>query len=544
MTQVAASSRERSSGELLRHPLHSGHLLAGALKRHKDKPLLYLGDTTLTGGQLADRITQYIQAFEALGAGTGATVGLLSLNRPEVLMIVGAGQTQGFRRTALHPLGSLDDHAYVLSDAGVTSLIVDPNPMFTERALGLLERVDSLKQILTIGPVPDALADVAVDLNAEAAKYEPRPLVPAELPPDQIVGLTYTGGTTGKPKGVAMTVQTTSTMTSIQLSEWEWPENPRFLMITPLSHAGAAFFMPTVVKGGEMLVLSKFDPAEVLRVIEEQKITATMVVPSMLYALLDHPDSRTRDLSSLETVYYGASAINPVRLKEAIDRFGPIFAQYYGQSEAPMVITYLAKGEHDEKRLTSCGRPTLFARTALLGEDGKPVPQGEVGEICVSGPLLSGGYWKLPDATAETFRDGWMHTGDLAREDEDGFWFIVDRVKDMIVTGGFNVYPREVEDVVAEHESVAQVCVIGTPDEKWGEAVTAVVVLREDAPRDQDSVTRMTVEIQAAVKDRKGSVQSPKQVVVVDSLPLTGLGKPDKKAVRAKFWEGADRAVG
>lgn len=544
MTPVVASSRERSSGELLRHPIHSGHLLAGALKRHKDKPLLFLGDTTLTGSQLADRITQYVQAFEALGAGTGAAVGLLSLNRPEVLMIVGAGQTQGYRRTALHPLGSLDDHAYVLSDAGVTSLIIDPNPMFTERALGLLERVGSLKQILTIGPVPDALAEVAVDLSAEAAKYSPRPLVAAEIPPDQIVGLTYTGGTTGKPKGVIMTAQTTSTMTSIQLSEWEWPENPRFLMITPLSHAGAAFFMPTVVKGGEMIVLSKFDPAEVLRVIEEQRITATMLVPSMLYALMDHPDSRTRDLSSLETVYYGASAINPVRLKEAIDRFGPIFAQYYGQSEAPMVITYLAKGEHDEKRLTSCGRPTLFARTALLGEDGKPVPQGEVGEICVSGPLLSGGYWKLPDATAETFRDGWMHTGDLAREDEDGFWFIVDRVKDMIVTGGFNVYPREVEDVVAEHQAVAQVCVIGTPDEKWGEAVTAVVVLREDAPRDQESVTAMTVEIQAAVKERKGSVQSPKQVVVVDALPLTGLGKPDKKAVRAKFWEGAGRAVG
>jgi fatty-acyl-CoA synthase len=293
-----------------------------------------------------------------------------------------------------------------------------------------------------------------------------------------------------------------------------------------------------------MIVLSKFDPAEVLRVIEEQRITATMVVPSMLYALLDHPDSRTRDLSSLETVYYGASAINPVRLKEAIDRFGPIFAQYYGQSEAPMVITYLAKGEHDSKRLTSCGRPTLFARTALLGEDGQPVAQGEIGEICVSGPLLSGGYWKLAEATAETFRDGWLHTGDLAREDEDGFWFIVDRVKDMIVTGGFNVYPREVEDVVAEHPLVAQVCVIGTPDDKWGEAVTAVVVLRDDAPGDEESLERMTLDIQARVKERKGSVQSPKQVVVADSLPLTGLGKPDKKAVRAKFWEGAGRAVG
>jgi fatty-acyl-CoA synthase len=541
----AASSRERSSGdELLRFPLHSGHLTVGALKRNNDKPVLFLGDTTLTGGQLADRISCYIQAFEALGAGTGSAVGLLSLNRPEVLMIIGAGQTQGYRRTALHPLGSLDDHAYVLSDAGITSLIIDPNPMFVERALGLIERVGSLKQILTIGPVPDALAHVAVDLTAEAAKYEPRPLVAAELPPDHIGGLTYTGGTTGKPKGVIGTVGSITHMTTTQLAEWEWPEHPRFLMCTPLSHAGAAFFVPTIVKGGEMVVLGKFDPAEVLRVIEERRITATMLVPSMLYALMDHPDSRTRDLSSLETVYYGASAINPVRLAEAIDRFGPIFAQYYGQSEAPMVITYLAKGEHDEKRLTSCGRPTLFARTALLGQDGMPVARGEVGEICVSGPLLAGGYWKLPDATAETFRDGWLHTGDMAREDEDGFFYIVDRVKDMIVTGGFNVFPREVEDVIAEHSSVAQVCVIGTPDEKWGEAVTAVVVLRADAVADDDAIATMTAEVQGAVKERKGSVQSPKRVIVVDSLPVTALGKVDKKAVRAHFWEGAERAVG
>ncbi len=544
MTQIDASSLASSPGELLRHPIHSGHLTVGALKRNKDKPVLFLGDTTLTGGELADRISQYIQAFEALGAGTGAAVGLLSLNRPEVLMIIGAGQTQGYRRTALHPLGSLDDHAYVLSDSGITSLIIDPNPMFVERALGLLEKVESLKHILTIGPVPEALSDVAVDLTAEAAKYSPQPLIAADLPPDHIGGMAYTGGTTGKPKGVIGTVQSITTMTTIQLAEWEWPEQPKFLMCTPLSHAGAAFFVPTVVKGGEMVVLSKFDPAEVLRVIEEQKITATMLVPSMIYALMDHPDSHTRDLSSLETVYYGASAMNPVRLAEAIRRFGPIFAQYYGQSEAPMVITYLAKGDHDEKRLTSCGRPTLFCRTALLGQDGNPVPQGEVGEICVSGPLLSGGYWNLPDETSRTFHDGWMHTGDLAREDEDGFWYIVDRTKDMIVTGGFNVFPREVEDVVAEHPSVAQVCVIGTPDEKWGEAVTAVVVLRPDAPSDEESVSKMTAEIQAAVKERKGSVQSPKQVIVVDSVPVTALGKPDKKSVRAQFWQGAGRAVG
>ncbi len=534
-------------GDDLRTGAHNGNLMVAALRRHRHRPVIHLGGTTLTGGEVAAEMSRYVQAFEALGAGTGAAGALLALNRPEVLFILGAGQTQGYRRTSLHPLGSADDHAYVINDAEITTLVIDP--YFADRAVELLEKCAGLTQVLTIGPVPEVVqaacaagGRTASDLVATAATYDARTLSAATLPPDHIVSITYTGGTTGKPKGVVGLAQTMATMTQIQLAEWEWPENPRFLMCTPLSHAGAAFFVPTVIKGGSLHVLARFDPAEVLRTIEEQRITATMLVPSMLYALMDHPDSHTRDLSSLETVYYGASAINPVRLKEAIDRFGPIFAQYYGQSEAPMVITYLPKADHltgDDQRLASCGRPSAFLRTALLGEDGRPVAPGEPGEICVSGPLLAGGYWRLPDETAETFRDGWMHTGDVAREDEDGFWYIVDRTKDMIVTGGFNVFPREVEDVVAEHPAVAQVGVIGTPDEKWGEAVTAIVVLREG----HDLTDAVDAEIKQLVKERKGAVQSPKQVIAADALPLTGLGKPDKKALRARYWTG-ERSVG
>ena len=233
--------------------------------------------------------------------------------------------------------------------------------MFAERALGLLEKVPGLDAGADDRPVPDELA------ARRQATWPRRPRRsrrsrsrPRCSPPDHIVSITYTGGTTGKPKGVIGTAQAMSTMTQVQLAEWEWPEAPRFLMCTPLSHAGAAFFVPTVIKGGSLFVLPRFDPAEVLRTIEEQKITATMLVPSMLYALMDHPDSHTRDLSSLETVYYGASAINPVRLAEAIERFGPIFAQYYGQSEAPMVISYLAKGDH--RRAT---RPARLLRPAV-----------------------------------------------------------------------------------------------------------------------------------------------------------------------------------
>ena len=233
-----ASEISESEIDHLRGSTHMGDLLVAALAKNASGNVLELGDTTLTGAQMADEISRYVQAFEGLGSGTGSSVGLLALNRPEVLFVIGAGQTQGWRRTALHPLGSLDDHAYVLSDAGVTTLVIDPVPMFVERAVALMERVDGLKQIFTLGPVPEELSEVGRDVVAEAAGYDATTLTAAELSPDHIMSITYTGGTTGKPKGVIGTVRAMTTMTQIQLSEWEWPTRPRFLMCTPLSHAG------------------------------------------------------------------------------------------------------------------------------------------------------------------------------------------------------------------------------------------------------------------------------------------------------------------
>ncbi|MEW2483401.1 AMP-binding protein [Mycobacterium sp. NPDC049093] len=530
---------------VLHQPNHNGHLLSEALRRHADAPMLTSGLITLTGRQLSDEISRYMQAVDSLAVQADSFVAVLAHNRPEVLIDIAAMHIRGYRRVALHPLGSLDDHAYILEDAGVTSLIIDPTPAYAQRALALIERVESLCQILTLGPVPEELSHVATDLCAQAATFVPQPLVVVPLPPEHIVSLVYTGGTTGRPKGVVLTAGTYFTMTTIQLAEWEWPKRPQFLTCTPLSHAGATFIVPVMVKGGTVALLPRFDAAAVLETIEKRRITALMLVPSMIYSLLDHPDLRTRDLSSLETIYYGASAISPTRLDEAIEHFGPKFAQFYGQSEAPMAITYLPTDEHQKQRRTSCGRPTQFSRCTLLSEDGQPVPQGEVGEICVSGPLLSHGYWNQGQMTEDTFRDGWLHTGDLAREDPDGYWYIVDRVKDMIITGGFNVYPREVEDIVAEHPAVQQVCVVGTPDDKWGEAVTAVIVLRAKSARDDGYIAVLTSEIRAAVRSRKGPVHSPKRVVVVDAIPLTGLGKPDKKAVRGllESFSAAGRSI-
>jgi fatty-acyl-CoA synthase len=259
----------------------------------------------------------------------------------------------------------------------------------------------------------------------------------------------------------------------------------------------------------------------------------------MIYVMLDHPRMSSADLASLDVLYYGAAAMSPSRLQEGIERLGPVFFQFYGQAECPMTITVLRKEEHrlgDLARLATCGRPVPWLDVALLDDEGQVVDQGAPGEICVRGPLVMKEYLNKPEQTAEAFRFGWLHTGDVARADEEGFYTIVDRKKDMIVTGGFNVFPRELEDVLSSHPAVSAAAVIGIPDEKWGEAVKAVVVRRPGA----DVVEE---ELIALVKERKGSVSAPKSVDFVDAIPLSPLGKPDKKALRTRYWGDSVRQV-
>ena len=390
MTSAVASSRERSSGDLLRHPIHSGHITVSALKRHKDKPVLFLGETTLTGGELADRISQYIQAFEALGAGTGSISGLLSLNRPEVLMIIGASQTQGYRRTALHPLGSLDDHAFVLSDAEVTSLIIDPNPMFVERALGLLEKVPSLKQILTIGPVPEALAGhAAVDLTAEAAKYEPKPLVAADLPPDHIGGMTYTGGTTGKPKGVMGTYRSGATMTMIQMAEWEWPEDTRFLDLHAAVARGRGVLHPDVAHGRRDRRAAALRSRPGAR--DDREVQDHRDDDRADDALRAARPSRTRQHRrprASQTVYYGAVGVLADAPAGGDPPARPDLLPVLRPGRVPDGDHVAAQGRPRRRRperLATCGRPTPWCGPRCSTTTATRCPQGEPGEICVQG---------------------------------------------------------------------------------------------------------------------------------------------------------------
>lgn len=509
-------------------------LLITAFDRTPDAPAVnIIGTGTMTAREMRDQVSRYSQALASKGLTQGTQMSVLAMNRPEVLFNMAASQMNATRTTPLHPMGSVEDQAYVLNDCGAKALIYDPDN-FTERARELVARAPGIEHVLALGPT-----DFGEDLHALAATFDPAPLVAPVVDPEDVSGISYSGGTTGTPKGIMSSYRGGMSMLQIQMAEWQWPEQVRFLICTPLSHAGAAFFTPTLLRGGSLTVLPGFDPVKFLQTVEEHRITATMLVPTMLYVLLDHPDFDKYDLSSLETVFYGASAISPTRLAEAVDRMGQIFFQFYGQAECPMTITVLRKEDHDPtnlERLASCGRPVPWLHVALLDDDGREVPHGEPGEICVRGPLTMKGYLGKPEQTAEAFAHGWLHTGDVARADDEGYLYIVDRKKDMIVTGGFNVYPREIEDVLSAHPGVSAVAVIGVPDERWGESVKAVVVPRPGVDLDPD-------ELIALVREAKGPVQAPKSVDFVEAIPLSALGKPDKKALRARFWGDTGRNV-
>jgi fatty-acyl-CoA synthase len=524
-----------SNEALYQQPLMP-HMLIEGLNRYNDEPCLFLGDKVASYKDVRESTSQMVQALQSKGLGVGSRVAIISANRPEVLSNIAAMQLTGCIGTPLHPLGSLDDHAYVIEAADIDTLVFDAS-VFSEVAAALKERIPALKNFLGFGP-----NDIGDDYMELAGTFEPQPLVAPDITPEDIASVNFTGGTTGKPKGVMSPHRVSAYMTQIQMAEWEFPEEVRMLMATPLSHAAAAFFIPVLQQGGAFYVMQGFSPDEFFDMVKEHKITCTMLVPVMIYFLLDSPRATDGSMESMETIFYGASAMSPARLQEGLEKWGQVFYQFFGQSECPMVIANMSKKDHDlskPERFSSCGRPTPWVHIALLDGDSNEVAQGEPGEICVRGPLVMGGYKDMPEQTAEAFEGGWLHTGDVGKLDEEGFLYIVDRTKDMIVTGGFNVFPREVEDVLSTHDAVGQVVVVGVPDEQWGEAVKAVVVLKPDVEASDDLVAEM----QNMVKEAKGSVQSPKSIDFVDAIPLTPVGKPDKKTVKAQYWEGSHRGV-
>jgi fatty-acyl-CoA synthase len=361
----------------------------------------------------------------------------------------------------------------------------------------------------------------------------------------QMMGLVPTGGTTGPARGVRVTNLAWGTMTEMAQRYWKSGDDtdPVCLCTAPLSHAAGVVAFTMFALGGTNVILPGFDAAQVLQSIARDRVTHLFLPPTAFYSLLAHPDLGKFDYSSLRVFLLAASPVSPDKLKQGVEVFGPCMCQSYGQTEAPMLLTFLdagtvaaaAGGDHPE-RLRSCGKATASVRVAIMDDAGHILPPGERGEIVARGTLVCGGYHNLPEATAEIRKYGWHHTGDVGYIDKDGYVYIVDRKKDMIISGGFNVYCAEVESGIMAIGAVQECAVIGVPDEKWGEAVKAFVVTRRG-----ESVT--AEEIIAHCKARLGGVKAPKSVEFVEEIPKTPAGKLDRKALRKRFWAGAEREV-
>ena len=361
---------------------------------------------------------------------------------------------------------------------------------------------------------------------------------------DDIVGIIGTGGTSGPSKGVKVANLGWGTMMEIIQNSWGGrADDPVCLTVAPITHAAGPVSLATLAMGATQAILPGFDAENVLRSIEKYKVTHMFLPPTAMYGMLDCPARGDYDTSSLKVFLLAGSACAPDKLRRAVEAFGPCMCQSYGQTESPMITTWLppetvaaaAAGDHPE-RLASCGKPTYPVRVAILDDEGNELPNGEPGEICVRGALISKEYFEMPEATAEIRKFGWHHTGDVGKRDDDGYIYIVDRKKDMVVTGGFNVYCAEVEGAIMELPEVLECAIFGVPDDKWGEAVKAAVVLA-------DGARLLEEDIVSHAKQKLGSVKAPKSVDFIDAIPRTANGKVDKKQLRAPYWGGQTRSV-
>ena len=355
-------------------------------------------------------------------------------------------------------------------------------------------------------------------------------------PADDIVMIAGTGGTTGKPKGVMLTGHNIETMTALTLMSYPFDGRPAYLALAPLTHAAGVLCFPIMTLGGEIVIMPAPDLAGFLDLIGRHRITHTFLPPTLIYMLLDHPKLCSADLTSLQCMWYGAAPMSASRLEQAIiGAIGPVMGQLFGQTEAPMMISTMPPKDHLRadgtlavERFASAGRPTPLVTVAIMDDKGSVLPAGQRGEIVVRGPLVMAGYYKDPAATAESSRHGWHHTGDIGYLDPDNYLYIVDRAKDMIISGGFNVYSAEVEQALLAHPAVLDCAVVGLPDDKWGERVAAVIQSHPGQDVADD-------ELRTFVKARLGSVKTPKQIEVWPDLPRSKVGKVLKPEIKSQL---------
>ncbi|MGD0188315.1 MAG: AMP-binding protein [Roseiarcus sp.] len=475
-----------------------GALIRRAALFFGDAPCLVEGERGVSFRRfdvLTDRLGN---ALLANGLTAGDRVGVLLPNGVDCLIAYYALAKAGLVRVSLNARETLDNHAYKLANSGSRAVIH--------------EGVEGLDVEIEIGPKRFAeLLDSGADTPC---------IVDRDL--DAPYRLGYTGGTTGRSKAVTLTTRGELAELSAFLTDLvpDIRKGDTFLHAAPIAHASGAFFLPSLIRGARSLVMAKFDPGEFIRLATRERAELTFLVPTMLAMVLEQPAIATAQFA-LRRIAYGASPIAPTLLQRAEERFGRIFAQTYGQAESPMVITYLNPEDHD--RIGSCGRPFTIVEVAVVDEQDRQLSAGERGEIVCRGPQTMAYYWNNPEATAEVFRNGWLHTGDVGYMDADGFFYLVDRKNDMLISGGYNVYPREVEEALLSCEGVIEAAVVGLPDEKWGDRVHAVVAGRQG----------LKVEtVMNYAREHLANFKRPKEIEIWPELPKSSANKILRRAVR------------
>lgn len=482
------------------------------------------GDTRLTFAQLGDRVHRIAAGLRSVGVERGTRVATLLWNSHRYLELHFAIPGSGAIIVPLNSRLAVPEMEYILEDAGVTHLVTDGfHAAVAEKLAPLVEQVIY---------APSGYEELI-------ARFDPSPLPGPESAEDP-AGLYYTGGTTGPAKGVILSHRALLAETLYLGLGFRLEDDSRFLHVFPLFHLGGIGGLYGQVWSGAVQVFQPtVDPAAILDIIEREGITSTSMVPTIINAVISHPKAKTTDFSSLRRVAHGAAPISPDLCRRAVELLQCEFTQAYGMTEMSGSVTLLQHEEEllDNERVRSAGRAMVGLEVDVLRPDGSSCAGGETGEVVMRGPTMLSGYWNKPDETAAAVRHGWYHSGDLGYLDSEGYLFLVDRAKDMIVSGGENVYSIEVESALASHPSVSEVAVIGIPHETWGETVHAVVVLRPDELATE-------AELIEHCRDRIAGYKMPKSVELRDTeLPKSAVGKVLKRELREPYWAGADKAI-
>jgi acyl-CoA synthetase (AMP-forming)/AMP-acid ligase II len=515
-------------------------LLTKTARIFPNKQAFIHGDRKISYAQFSDRVNRLANALQRLGLKQGENVSILQHNQPETYESLFACFKSGIGAVPinfrLHP----KEFAFIIDHSESKVVIISPE--FNSVVMKVRDRIPNVEHLITLDEATGELLDYESLLEKNSGEF-----TDVDVSPEDIAWLFYTSGTTGMPKGAMLTHRNLLAMTMNFYADIApgFSPNDVILHAAPLSHGSGLYGLPNIGKGATNVILASksFDPEVVFHTIEKYCVTNMFVAPTMVKMLIDHNSLTRYDLSSLRSVNYGGAPMLVEDLKKAIEKLGPCLVQLFGQGESPMTISYLPQWAHktegspeDIKRLGSAGFARTDVEVKIINKNGRELPPGVIGEIVTRSDLVMKGYWKNPEATASTIKNGWLHTGDVGYLDESGYLFIMDRSKDMIISGGENIYPREIEEVLVRHPAVREVSVIGVPDPKWGEAIKAVVSLSPGKRATEQELIEFC-------KDNIASYKKPKSVEFVDELPKSNYGKILKRELRAKYWQNQERRV-